>query len=1028
MSNPDPYERLHARLSAFRGGDTAPVLEPETLEEIGELWSSTAIPGGYPLSTVLTIGTVHWCRYLFRPVGPDQDDLDGALHVLGAVLDTHGDVVPLHLKELLRTERPAVHGHWLAAQARALLKGGFNPSDPDALRKTADLLAAALEALPADDAERPADAELLGSVLVEQHQISRRPADLDASIRFERRLLREGPGPKAQRVSALVRLAGGLFRRFSIKGELTDLDEAIGTSRALLTEMPDGGPDRVRVLSNLGFELRRRFERTGDRESLDEAVSIGREAVELAASELPGDAGALANLTGTMVRRFEATGALRDLDETIELGRRAVELAAPGSEDLTVSLTNLANALIRRFQHVGFGEDADAAVEYACRAAAATPAGDHRRTIRLSALAGALMARFHARGDGGDLDEAIETGREVLASAPLGDRFLSGRNSNLTSALLARYRRDGNPADLDEAVDLGYELVAATARESPDRVAHLTNLANALLTRSETPGHERDLDAAIALGREAVESEGPQIMRFAAHRDLAGALAARFERDGDWADLDESIQHYRQVSRSETAPAAARIQAAQAAASRLVQRGKRAYDDAEPGLNARTMYYARLGAGLAEYQIAIELLPLLVWTGATRQDRWSGLDQAARTLGREAASCALAMGDAQFAVRALEQSRGLLWSQMLDLRDDFSGLKAAHPELAAALEECRRILDAPDAAGAAQSDLRISMARRFLDLTRRIRELEPTDDLPRPQDFLRPPRFEDLLPPSDSGPVVLINTSSWRSDAIVLWRDQVSVVELDFTEDVASAHADRYTAALRRYSGTDQSLQLEMASRPVLEWMWEAIAEPVLSEVERRHDADELPRIWWCPTGKLTLLPIHAAGYHYREDGTALLDRAVSSYTPTLRSLAHSRASASASASDGAGAGDGGAMLVVAAAKQEAAPPEDAAAFPDLPGAERERWMLEGLLGEDAVQVLSDGQASRDAVLDELAGRAFVHIACHGVQDLDRPAEGGLVPFDWRDRGLISVNDLAGLPSCRRAERHPAARSTLKRR
>jgi hypothetical protein len=48
----------------------------------------------------------------------------------------------------------------------------------------------------------------------------------------------------------------------------------------------------------------------------------------------------------------------------------------------------------------------------------------------------------------------------------------------------------------------------------------------------------------------------------------------------------------------------------------------------------------------------------------------------------------------------------------------------------------------------------------------------------------------------------------------------------------------------------------------------------------------KLPRVWWMPLGLLGLFPLHAAG-HSGEAGA--LDRVVSSYTSTLRVLAHTR-------------------------------------------------------------------------------------------------------------------------------------------
>jgi hypothetical protein len=48
-----------------------------------------------------------------------------------------------------------------------------------------------------------------------------------------------------------------------------------------------------------------------------------------------------------------------------------------------------------------------------------------------------------------------------------------------------------------------------------------------------------------------------------------------------------------------------------------------------------------------------------------------------------------------------------------------------------------------------------------------------------------------------------------------------------------------------------------------------------------------LGRIWWCPTGPLAFLPIHAAGL-YGDDhafGSKLSDLLISSYTPSLTAL-----------------------------------------------------------------------------------------------------------------------------------------------
>ena len=49
-----------------------------------------------------------------------------------------------------------------------------------------------------------------------------------------------------------------------------------------------------------------------------------------------------------------------------------------------------------------------------------------------------------------------------------------------------------------------------------------------------------------------------------------------------------------------------------------------------------------------------------------------------------------------------------------------------------------------------------------------------------------------------------------------------------------------------------------------------------------------MPRIWWCATGPLAFLPIHAAGIYATSTskaGPTLSDFAISSYIPNVRAL-----------------------------------------------------------------------------------------------------------------------------------------------
>ena len=213
---------------------------------------------------------------------------------------------------------------------------------------------------------------------------------------------------------------------------------------------------------------------------------------------------------------------------------------------------------------------------------------------------------------------------------------------------------------------------------------------------------------------------------------------------------------------------------------------------------------------------------------------------------------------------------------------------------------------------------RMALAREWDDLVEQIRGLDGFED------FLQPPRLEHLLPAAERGPVVLLNVSRWRCDALIVRPDGVTLRELpDLTLAETAARAHRYLEALRaaddaharlagaqrpvpgetarvtirrqRHAAVEQSEEYDRADATLIDlqaWMWDAIAGPVLGELgcdgPPAGEPSSWPRVWWCPTGPLTVLPLHAAAP--RDDPRAgALDRVVSSYTPTLRALLEAR-------------------------------------------------------------------------------------------------------------------------------------------
>ena len=190
----------------------------------------------------------------------------------------------------------------------------------------------------------------------------------------------------------------------------------------------------------------------------------------------------------------------------------------------------------------------------------------------------------------------------------------------------------------------------------------------------------------------------------------------------------------------------------------------------------------------------------------------------------------------------------------------------------------------------------------------------------------------------------------------------------------------------------------------VLDWLWRVVARPVLDAL----DPDS--RLWWCLTGPLTLLPVHAARERGRHEPDHRLDgRVVSSYTVTLDALLRSRRPSS---------GRPAAQLVVGV--PEIGVPKsdvpksdvpksdvpDSGDMPPLPSVAREVAGVAArasMVGPVLALVGSDATCRR--VCEELSGYDRVHLACHVRPNTTDPARTGLLLAD----GLLTIAQLAEL-------------------
>jgi tetratricopeptide (TPR) repeat protein len=802
-----------------------------------------------------------------------------------------------------------------------------------------------------------------------------------------------------ERFGRQANLGMALMRRSQRIDRPQALDDAITVLREALRDAPPQHPARPGLLSALGSALGECYLRSGDKGDLTEAIALAREALELTPRDHRDYAGRLSNLSVDLSHLFEHCGDLASLDEAIDLLRHAV--AANDGPSQLIFRTNLGLTLKERYEALGDWSARDEAIDHLRRAVTESPSDHPGRLYRISYLGSVLGARYRETGDQSDLEASLTLLRDAVEGTPRDHADWSGLMTNLSAALSNKYFRDKDPVALSEAVSTAR---AAAMAVSPDRVrrsAWLANLGLLLHILAESTGDQETREEAVTRLRDALAVGAPdEPQRARTLLTLGTALVARDGQDG--ASRGEALAAFREAARSITASTTTRVVAA-------VRWGLLAGSDG----NA-----ADAASGYAE---AVGLLPRLAGRQLRRadQERLLGILPG---LASDAAASAIAAGDPARAVELLETGRGILLGQALELRTEIAELARQHPDLAARVVALRGLLDSgmgdadaepcgrpaqqlpgqlPQdqlvATGRPGKDQRYALIRGWDEVLMAIRRL------PGFANFLAAPSMAEMEEAAGNGPIVFVNVSPYRSDALVLCSSGHVVVHLPaLTLDFVADRVASFLAALAAVGDGAQPMRTRLAASntitDTLGWLWDTVTGPVLERIgfDRCPADGEWPRLWWIPTGALAFLPLHAAGHHPAEGSHAfrsgdpapltVMDRVISSYAPTVRTLLDQRSRSYGSTRQPR-------PLVVAVS--------DTLQAPSLPGAVEEAHFLAERFPDTAV--LQGAAATRQGVLNALPLHDWAHFACHARSDQTDPSASSLVLYD----GPLTVTEIA---------------------
>jgi hypothetical protein len=708
---------------------------------------------------------------------------------------------------------------------------------------------------------------------------------------------------------------------------------------------------------------------------------------------------------------------MADLDEAIAVARRATAPDGPPGPEAASPLNNLGAMLMQRFEQTGSLTDLRAAAGALRDAAVAAPESPQLGKF-LSNLSGVLLHLSMRSGDPQELEQAVRTAR-IAVAATNGSGLASGA---LAAALLTRLERTGSRDDLDEAITVSRASVASGVSYLDGEALRLSTLSDLLLRRhqlddaaagsgrypADAPPSE-DLDEAIDALRRAIaltddgrknhrSADRPERAAFLVR--LGDALHRRFRRTGSPTDLSDSSAAFTAAVRTDTAPLALRLPAARRLADQLAT--------SDPDRAADVM------------ETAVRLLPEAAPRRLHRGDQQHALGSFAGLAG-DAAALALAArsgtpgGRATRALRLLEAGRTVLLSQSLDARDDLGLLHEQRPRLAERFVALRDLLDRtaeePAAPGVPVPHVpeidRVKPATEFATVLDEIR------NTPGFESFGLPPAAADLIAEARHGSVVMLNVSSYRCDALLLTRTGIAAVPLPgltyatLTDQVNTFHRALHSALSDPVRAVRRRGQQELSG--VLAWLWDTVTEPVLAALghdRQPEPGSDWPRVWWVPGGILGLLPVHAAGHHTDAATDArrrtVLDRVVSSYTPSVRALRHARGRAARNTPAS------GTALLVAMPNTPGLPGDGA-----LPHADDEVTALRGQLRHSVLLRGPDGTPhgatgdvplpTKAAVLGRLPDCAVVHFACHGMSDPTDPSKSALLLHDHAMAPLTAV-------------------------
>ncbi|KAJ7272339.1 CHAT domain-containing protein, partial [Mycena rebaudengoi] len=830
----------------------------------------------------------------------------------------------------------------------------------------------------------------LGASFGDQYQRSGDVKDLEAALHNYQAAVEQTPKGHPELAGRLQGLGEAFGEQYRRSGDVKDLEAALQNKQAAVEQTPKGHPDLAGHLQSLGVLFGDRYQRSGDVKDLEAALHNFQTAVEQTPKGHPELAGRLQGLGEAFVDRYRRSGDVKDLEAALQNKQAAVEQTPKGHPDLAGHLQTLGVSLGDRYRRSGDVKDLEAALHNYQAAVEQTPKGHPDLAGHLQSLGVSLGDRYRRSGDVKDLEAALHNYQAAVEQTPKGHPDLAGRLQNLGVSFGDRYRRSGDVKDLEAALQYNEAAGEQTPKGHPELAGRLQGLGVSFRDRYRRSGDVKDLEAALHNYQAAVEQTPkghPDLPRRL--QNIGVSFGDRYQRSGDVKDLEAALHNFQATVEQTPKGHPALAGRLQNLGVSFWNRYQRSGDvkDLEAALHYSTSFQSNTSdpvaswdsafdwASLAKahrpsdipkaYSAAFHLLPEILWIGSSvsvRQDVNMRINVSQAT--SEAISACIDCLNLPLAIGLLEQGLGTTFQQLLQLKTNLDFLPQKDAEKL-------KLLSVDLYSGKAEHPQRVAADRNTL-----INEIRNHPGL---KNFLRPKPYRDLCHVSQHGPIVILNSHHDHCDSIILLNptsDPLHIALPSVSVDRLKAQKSLLRDLIKgrnvrsrelpqaRLYGSQEGIEVGLDG--FLSWIWTCIVQPIY--VALSANGITSGRLWWCPTGDFTGLPFHAADS---------ADQFIQSYTPTLGALLEANSKTLST----------NLPCIGLVGVTHTSPCRDQ----ELPGVEEEITKITSIAGDRyQVQSLIGESTTVDSVKQTLNNCAWIHLACHGEQNIIEPPKSCL--------------------------------------